>query len=105
MRGRLFNLPAVARALGFAVVATAIVAAALHFRTPPRRIEPPSADAPTSPDPLAEELKRCQLIADQAKDDPACEAAWAESRRRFFTYQPPSNATPPSPASTNSPGR
>ena len=97
MRGRLLNLPAVARALGFAVVAITIAAAALHFRTPPRRIEPRSADAPTSADPLAEELKRCQFIADQAKDDPACEAAWAESRRRFFTY-PPTSAPTPAPA-------
>lgn len=103
MRGRLLNLPAVARALGFTVVAIAIVAAALHFHTPPRRIEPRSADAPTSPDPLAEELKRCQLIADQAKDDPACEAAWAESRRRFFTY-PAASAPTPAPAAKG-PGR
>ncbi|MBN9078481.1 MAG: hypothetical protein BGN87_22030 [Rhizobiales bacterium 65-79] len=103
MRGRLLNLPAVARALGFAVVAIAIVAAALHFRTPPRRIEPRSADAPTSPDPLAEELKRCQLIADQAKDDPACEAAWAESRRRFFTY--PAASAPTSAPAAKGPGR
>ena len=103
MRGRLLNLPSVARALGFAVVAIAIVAAALHFRTPPRRIEPRSADAPTSPDPLAEELKRCQLIADQAKDDPACKAAWAESRRRFFIY-PPASALTPAPAAKG-PGR
>jgi conjugative transfer region protein TrbK len=103
MHGRLLNLPAVVRALGFAVVAIAIVAAALHFRTPPRRIEPRSADAPTSPDPLAEELKRCQLIADQAKDDPACEVAWAESRRRFFTY-PAASAPTPAPAAKG-PGR
>jgi conjugative transfer region protein TrbK len=94
MRGRFLNLPAAARALGFALVAIAIVAAALHFRTSPPRIEPRSVDAPTSPDPLTEELKRCQLIADQAKDDPACEAAWAESRRRFFTYPPASAPTP-----------
>lgn len=103
MRSRLLNLPAVARALGFAVVAIAIIAATLHFRTPPWRIEPRSADAPTSPDPLAEELKRCQLIADQAKDDPACEAAWAESRRRFFTY-PAASAPTPAPAAKG-PGR
>ena len=32
MRGRLLNLPAVARAVGFALVAVAIVAATLHFR-------------------------------------------------------------------------
>ena len=28
----------------------------------------------------------------QAKDDAACEAAWAESRRRFFTYPPTASA-------------
>ena len=33
MRGRLLNLPAIARAAGFALVAVTIVAAALHFRT------------------------------------------------------------------------
>lgn len=94
MRGRLLNLPAVARALGFVFVAIVIVAAALHFRTPAARIDPRSADISTTADPLAEELKRCQLIADQAKDDPACETAWAESRRRFFTYAPVSAPTP-----------
>jgi hypothetical protein len=45
------------------------------------------------------------VLAAQAKDDAACEAAWAESRRRFFTYQPPSDATTPSSASTKSPDR
>jgi conjugative transfer region protein TrbK len=89
---RFLNLPAVARALGFVVVAIAILATALHFSTQPRRAEPRAADAPATADPLAEELLRCQLIADQAKDDAACEAAWAESRRRFFTY--PSASAP-----------
>jgi conjugative transfer region protein TrbK len=103
MRGRLLNLPAVARALGFAVVAIAIIAAVLHFRTPSTRIDRRPADISTAPDPLAEELKRCQLIADQAKDDPACEAAWAESRRRFFTY-PAASAPTPAPAAKG-PGR
>jgi hypothetical protein len=28
-----------------------------------------------------------------AKDDAACEAAWAENRRRFFTYRPAGSAT------------
>lgn len=102
MRARFLNMPAAARALGFALVAIAIVATALHFRTQPRRAEPSAADAPATPDPLAEELKRCQLIADQAKDDPACEAAWAESRRRFFTYAPAPAATPASPAQNTS---
>ena len=34
------------------------------------------------------ELARCQAIGMAAKDDAACEAAWAENRRRFFTYRP-----------------
>ena len=103
MRGRLLNLPAIARALGFVFVAIAVVATALHFRTRSARIDPRPADISTTSDPLAEELKRCQLIADQAKDDPACEAAWAENRRRFFTYAP---ASAPMPAdSAKSTGR
>ena len=102
MQARLLNLPAVGRALGFVLVAIAIVAAALHFRALPRRAESNAADAPAASDPLAEELKRCQLIAEQAKDDPACEAAWAESRRRFFTYAPAHAATPASSATNSS---
>jgi conjugative transfer region protein TrbK len=105
MRGRLLNLPAIARAIGFALVAVAIVAATLHFREAPSRL-PVHAPSPAAAiDPLPDELKRCQVLAAQAKDDAACEAAWAESRRRFFTYQPPSDATTPSSASTKSPDR
>jgi hypothetical protein len=29
-----------------------------------------------------------------AKDDATCEAAWAENRRRFFTYRPVDSAAP-----------
>ena len=105
MRGRFLNLPAIARAIGFALVAAAIVAATLHFRETPARMEQRSAGPAAPSDPLSEELKRCQVLAAQAKDDAACEAAWAESRRRFFTYQPPSNATTPFAASTKSPDR
>jgi conjugative transfer region protein TrbK len=86
MLGRLPNVPAIGRAVGFALVAAAIVAATLHFRqNEPRGLEAGSAAAST---PLTEELRRCQAIAARAEDDAACEAAWAESRRRFFTYDP-----------------
>ena len=47
-----------------------------------------TASPAAASDPLTDELQRCQALAAQAKDDAACEAAWAESRRRFFTYQP-----------------
>lgn len=87
MRGRLFNIPAIVRAAGFALVAAAIVTAALRFHHDDRHeLGLPLAPAATS-DPLSTELLRCQALATQAKDDAACEAAWAENRRRFFTYR------------------
>lgn len=96
MRGRLLNMPAIGRAVGFALVAAAIVAAALHFRTSEPRIQGLHTSPAAASDPLTEELQRCQTLANQAKDEAACEAAWAESRRRFFTYPPvPSPATAP----------
>jgi conjugative transfer region protein TrbK len=92
MRGRPLNLPAITRAAGFALVAIAIIAATLHFRDAPSHMQNRSAGPAAAPAPLSDELKRCQVIATQAKDDAACEAAWAENRRRFFTYRPASHA-------------
>jgi conjugative transfer region protein TrbK len=101
MRGRLLNLPAIGRAVGFALVAAAIVAAALHFRTSEPRVQGLHVSPAAASDPLTEELQRCQALATQAKDDPACEAAWAESRRRFFIYPPAATATAASPKSSD----
>jgi conjugative transfer region protein TrbK len=102
MRGRLLNLPAIARAVGFALVAVAIIAATLHFRETPLRSPNDAASSAATSDPLSDELKRCQVLAAQAKDDADCEAAWAESRRRFFTYRPPSTTTPPATSANSS---
>ena len=103
MRGRLLNLPAVVRVAGFALVAIAIVAATLHFRQHEPRLEGLHVSPRAAPDPLTDELQRCQALAIQAKDDATCEAAWAESRRRFFTYPPaPSAATAPAAAPKSS---
>ena len=98
MRGCLLKISAIARALGFTLVAVAIVAAALHFRRSELGIQGLQVTPAISADPLTEELQRCRVLATQAKDDPTCEAAWAESRRRFFTYQPAPNATSPAPS-------
>lgn len=94
MRGRLLNIPAVARALGFILVASAIVATAIHFPRDPHQL-PARSGKPTTSDPLAAELARCQALSIAGKDDAGCEAAWAEGRRRFFTYAPASAAIPP----------
>jgi len=103
MRGRLLNLPAVAKASGFALVAVAIAVAALHFWASGPRGQGLHESAATPSNHLTEELRRCQGLATQAKDDAACEAAWAESRRRFFTYQPtPGAAAAPAAAPKSS---
>jgi conjugative transfer region protein TrbK len=95
MRRRLLHLPAIARAVGFVLVAIALIAAALHFHASASHIAPHQTGLSAAADPLAAELKRCQLIAEEAKDDPACEKAWVENRRRFFTYAPsPTQAQP-----------
>ncbi|WP_306118400.1 MULTISPECIES: putative entry exclusion protein TrbK-alt [unclassified Roseitalea] len=44
-----------------------------------------SADTPPTDDPLRAELERCQTITpEELATDTACQAAWAENRRRFF---------------------
>ena len=88
MRVRLFNLRAVTRAAGFTLVAVAIVATAIHLGRdqavprPARTVVLPLAD------PLVREIKRCEALGMAAEQDARCEAAWAENRRRFFTYHP-----------------
>jgi conjugative transfer region protein TrbK len=95
MRARLLRLPAIARAIGFAVVAIAMIAAALQFRASSSRLGLHPQAPPAATDVLSAGLKRCQLIAEQAKDDATCEAAWAKNRRRFFTYAPASSPVVP----------
>ena len=95
MRARLLNTRAVSRASGFLLVAAAIVALALRIDrdgAKPHALGPQPAQ---TTDPLAAELARCQLIGMAAQSDAACAAAWAENRRRFFTYPPADGATPP----------
>jgi conjugative transfer region protein TrbK len=88
MRGRLFDLRAVTRTAGFGLVAVVIVATAIHLGRdqavprPARTVVLPLAD------PLVREMKRCEALGMAAEQDARCEAAWAENRRRFFTYDP-----------------
>jgi len=97
MRGRPFQVQAIARATGYVLVAAAITATAFHLRHDGTGASAPVRMPAAVSDPLAPELARCQAIGIAAKDDAACEAAWAENRRRFFTYRPAGSATSTAP--------
>jgi conjugative transfer region protein TrbK len=42
-------------------------------------------------DPLAAELRRCQLLGDAALNDQDCATTWTETRRRFLNPSPSSD--------------
>ena len=88
MGGRRFPVAAIARTAGYAAVAVAIGATALQFRQDSTGRSAPLHAPSIESDPLAPALAHCQVIGMAAQDDPACQAAWAENRRRFFTYRP-----------------
>ena len=88
MRGGPFTIPVIACAAGYAAVAVAIAATALHFRHYRAGESALVHTHLVQNDPLAPELAHCKAIGMAAKDDAACEAAWAENRLRFFTYRP-----------------
>jgi conjugative transfer region protein TrbK len=102
MCGRPFRVQSIARATGYVAIAAAIAATALHFRQDGASTSTPLRTPSIESDPLASELARCQSIGMAAKDDPACEAAWAENRRRFFTYRPADSTAAPRPGEQNS---
>ena len=94
MRRRPLDIAALGRATGLVLVAAAIVAATVRL-DPRRAVSSPllTLSAPTG-DPLAAELARCQAIGMAAQSDAACVSAWAENRKRFFTYRPADGAAP-----------
>jgi conjugative transfer region protein TrbK len=84
------------RVVGLVALAATIVTTAVHFRH-----EQIGADGRVNSvadsvqsNPMARELARCQAIGMAAKDDGPCEAAWAENRRRFFSYRQPTDSSP-----------
>jgi len=92
MRGRLLNIPAVARAAGFAAVAVTLIVAAVHLSHHDARSRPSANLAPALGDRLARKLNLCETIGAAAQTDQTCEAAWAENRRRFFGDEPTGSA-------------
>jgi conjugative transfer region protein TrbK len=97
MQLRPLNIAMIGRAAGFVLIAAAIVATAISFHHDDARQNAPVSSPAIQSDPLARELARCQAIGMAAQNDGSCEAAWAENRRRFFTYRPAPSAasTPP----------
>jgi conjugative transfer region protein TrbK len=93
MRSGSSRISAIARAAAYAAVAAVIGATILTIRH--NDMDAPASAGPsaTGSDPLASELARCRTISKAAKDDAACEATWAENRRRFFTYRPADSST------------
>jgi conjugative transfer region protein TrbK len=96
MRGRLLNMGAVGRAAGFALVAAALAVALVRVAHEAAALRPsPRLFSPQVPeDALARELAHCQALGMAAETDAACKAAWAETRRRFFTYWTAPSASP-----------
>ena len=48
----------------------------------------------SSRDALRRELERCVTLGLDAPNDPRCQAAWAENRRRFFDGVSPHDSDP-----------
>jgi len=80
----------VGQILGFLFLAMMAVTAARVAAQQSNSTSP--APAPVPADPLTKELQRCKALNEKAASDPACEAAYKEERRRFFshgyTYKP-----------------
>ena len=73
-----------------AITAAAALTAVSVRHVPVISLDPTVLAAPPATDPLARELARRRDIGAAADSDPACKAAWAENRQRFFTYAPSS---------------
>jgi conjugative transfer region protein TrbK len=85
MRGLFRTIPAAGRAAGFAMVDVVIVAAAVHVHRQGTAKPPvPITLAADHATPLATAMARCQTLGMAAATNTACQAAWAENRRRFF---------------------
>jgi conjugative transfer region protein TrbK len=92
MRGRLLDLPAIGRAAGCVLVAAAIIAAAVQFHRHGAPPQLPTSAVASRPDLLAAALARCQTLGMAAENNVACQATWAENRRRFFNDSPAPDA-------------
>ena len=73
-----------------AIAITATVIEMTRKDDPAPASSAPALQSPT--DPLRATLRRCQQLGETAASDPACLAAWAESRDRFLGRTPAQTA-------------
>lgn len=69
--------------LGMATLVLAVVAIGAALLAS-RGAQPSMPEAPHVAPGGSDELIRCRNLGEAAGADPACHAAWADSRRRFF---------------------
>ncbi|MBN9579877.1 MULTISPECIES: putative entry exclusion protein TrbK-alt [unclassified Rhizobium] len=97
MDGKMF-----ARLGAVVFVAVAITATAIEMTRKEEPAESWASSRPntTPPDPLRDELFRCQALGEAGPRDPACLRAWAENRRRFLApdARPAERLPDPAPA-------
>jgi len=100
MRRRSPGIGTISRIAGFVAVVAAIVATAAHVRRGDIGAGSPAGAIAlsASSDAIARELARCRALGMAARDNAACEAAWTENRRRFFSYRSPDHAMSEPPA-------
>lgn len=74
----------VLKLIAFAMGGLVLLMAAMEFGKAVKE-DRAAAVAPVTDDPLRAELARCRdLTPEDLATDTACQAAWAENRRRFF---------------------
>ncbi len=88
MRGCLLTLGCVGLLAGYLLLGGGITATLTHLLHEAGINRSGGIILPGTKDDLARTLQRCGRMAAEAQDDPRCQAAWAESRRRFFDYGP-----------------
>ncbi len=94
MRGCLLILGCIGLLLGYAVAGGGITATIVHLIHTADRYAHQGHVLPQEAGALDRELRRCTRIGIDANDDPRCQAAWAENRRRFFDGVSPHDDDP-----------
>ncbi|MBA8910237.1 putative entry exclusion protein TrbK-alt [Aminobacter ciceronei] len=87
-----------ARIAAIIFVAVAITATALEMSRKEELVAViPPAFAPSAPNPLREDLRRCQGFGEAALRDRNCLRLWAEQRDRFLGFKTPPATPSPEP--------